>query len=167
MLLMKFRFVRITPERTTRMDYSIPSSPCQQKNPRIFRSWEMESGGDLLSRAVSSQVPSALKGLTSVFGMGTGGTPSPLPPEIVSLFGPDFQTLAQHAIPCLHSSLRASRVYTAFHPVPLANPDNCTSYFEFFSSSPFPGLSLNEAFDRLVAATFTRYRAPSAALSTC
>ena len=44
----------------------------------------MESGGDLLSRAVSSQVPSALKGLTSVFGMGTGGTLSPLPPEILS-----------------------------------------------------------------------------------
>ena len=42
----------------------------------------MGSGGDLLSRAVSSQVPSALKVLTSVFGMGTGGTPSPLPPEI-------------------------------------------------------------------------------------
>ena len=33
--------------------------------------------------------------------------------------------------------------------------------------SPFPGLSLKEAFDRLVAATSTRYRAPSAALSTC
>ena len=33
---------------------------------------QLESGGDLLSRAVSSQVPSALKGLTSVFGMGTG-----------------------------------------------------------------------------------------------
>ena len=30
------------------------------------------SGGDLLFRAVASQVPSALKGLTSVFGMGTG-----------------------------------------------------------------------------------------------
>ena len=43
----------------------------------------LESGGDLLFRAVSSQVPSALKGLTSVFGMGTGGTPSPLPPETV------------------------------------------------------------------------------------
>ena len=42
----------------------------------------MESGGDLSSRAVSSQVLSTLKGLTSVFGMGTGGTPSPLPPEI-------------------------------------------------------------------------------------
>ena len=43
---------------------------------------EMESGDDLLSRAVSSQVPSALRGLTSVFGMGTGGTLSPLSPEI-------------------------------------------------------------------------------------
>ena len=32
------------------------------------------SGGFLLSRTVASQVPSALRGLTSVFGMGTGGT---------------------------------------------------------------------------------------------
>ena len=39
--------------------------------------FHMESGSVLLSRAVSSQVPSALKGLTSVFGMGTGGTLSP------------------------------------------------------------------------------------------
>ncbi len=46
----------------------------------------MESGGDLSSRAVSSQVLSTLKGLTSVFGMGTGGTPSPLPPEIFRAF---------------------------------------------------------------------------------
>ena len=44
----------------------------------------MESGGDLCSRAVSSQVRSALRGLTSVFGMGTGGTLSSLPPEMVS-----------------------------------------------------------------------------------
>ena len=44
---------------------------------------KMESGSDLLSRAVSSQVPSALKGLTSVFGMGTGVTPSLSPPEWV------------------------------------------------------------------------------------
>ena len=47
----------------------------------------LESGNDLLSRAVSSQVPSTLKGLTSVFGMGTGGTPSLLSPEMVSLPG--------------------------------------------------------------------------------
>ena len=43
-------------------------------------------GNDLLSRAVSSQVPSARGGLTSVFGMGTGGTLQPLPPEILCRF---------------------------------------------------------------------------------
>ena len=36
---------------------------------------QKRSGGDLLSRAVSRGVPSALEGLTSVFGMGTGVTP--------------------------------------------------------------------------------------------
>ena len=48
-----------------------------------FETRYLDSGGDLISRAVSSQVPSALRGLTSVFGMGTGGTLSPLPPETV------------------------------------------------------------------------------------
>ena len=47
------------------------------KENRNLRFSNIDSGGDLLSRAVSSQVPSALKGLTSVFGMGTGGTLSP------------------------------------------------------------------------------------------
>ena len=32
-------------------------------------------GGDLLSQGVAPQVPSALAGFTSVFGMGTGGSP--------------------------------------------------------------------------------------------
>ena len=45
----------------------------------------VESGNVLLSRAVSSQVPSALRGLTSVFGMGTGGSLSLLSPEIFRL----------------------------------------------------------------------------------
>ena len=36
----------------------------------------IESGGDLFSRAVARQVSSALKSLTSVFGMGTGVTSS-------------------------------------------------------------------------------------------
>ena len=64
----------------------------------------MESGNDLLSRAVSSQVPSALKGLTSVFGMGTGGTLSPLSPEFSRILlsrtlktaHPDFFHLAKN-----------------------------------------------------------------------
>ena len=56
-----------------------------EKSP-AFAGDLLESGGDLLSRAVTSQVPSALKGLTSVFGMGTGVTPSSLPPEMVNIF---------------------------------------------------------------------------------
>ena len=32
----------------------------------------MKTGGDLLSRAVARQVPSALRGLTALFGMGRG-----------------------------------------------------------------------------------------------
>ena len=42
-----------------------------------------KSGGVLLSQADSSQVPSALEGLTSVFGMGTGVTPLLWPPKSV------------------------------------------------------------------------------------
>ena len=54
-----------------------------KKKASVFRLTPLlESGDDLLSRAVSSQVPSALRGLTSVFGMGTGGSLLPLSPEI-------------------------------------------------------------------------------------
>ena len=65
------------------------SSPQNHKKEKpedfSFKLLYLDSGNVLLSRAVSSQVPSALKGLTSVFGMGTGGTPSPSSPEIVNL----------------------------------------------------------------------------------
>ena len=54
----------------------------------------LESGNVLLSRAVSSQVPSALKGLTSVFGMGTGGSLSPLSPEFCQGLMQSFVLLA-------------------------------------------------------------------------
>ena len=40
-------------------------------------------GGVLLSHSVARAVPSALKSLTSVFGMGTGVTSLLLPPKIV------------------------------------------------------------------------------------
>ena len=43
--------------------------------------FRFRSGGDLLSHAASRAVPSALRGLTSVFGMGTGVTLSTKPPE--------------------------------------------------------------------------------------
>src|SRR6478672_3265989 len=40
------------------------------------------SGGVLLSHSLSAAVPSALKGLTSGFGMGPGVSPSPKPPNV-------------------------------------------------------------------------------------
>jgi hypothetical protein len=40
-------------------------------------------GGVLLSHVVPHAVPSALKSLTSVFGMGTGVSSSPSPPKTV------------------------------------------------------------------------------------
>src|SRR6185437_13006740 len=40
-----------------------------------------ETGGVLLSQALAGQVPSALRGLTALFGMGRGVSPSPKPPE--------------------------------------------------------------------------------------
>ena len=40
--------------------------------------WNIETSDDLLSRGAAPQVPSALRGLTSVFGMGTGVTLLPL-----------------------------------------------------------------------------------------
>ena len=42
-----------------------------------------KSGGVLLSQGHSAQVPSALEGLTSVFGMGTGVTLPLSPPKLV------------------------------------------------------------------------------------
>ncbi len=40
-----------------------------------------KTGGVLLSQALASQVPSALRGLTALFGMGRGVSPSQKPPE--------------------------------------------------------------------------------------
>ena len=85
----------------------------------------MESGSDLSSRAVSSQVLSALESLTSVFGMGTGGTSPSLPPEMVAIL--------LLRLSCFHFSL--SFCLLAFEregsklkggETPL-HPDNCTS----------------------------------------
>ena len=54
--------------------------PQKAKNPPVYtkgflaKSYKLETGSYLSSRAVTSQVLSAYKSLTSVFGMGTGGS---------------------------------------------------------------------------------------------
>jgi hypothetical protein len=55
----------------------------QNKKARLdFSKWafEINPGGDLRSRAVTSAVSSARRGLTSVFGMGTGVALAVRPP---------------------------------------------------------------------------------------
>ena len=53
----------------------------EKKPPEIRGAFMMNLGGVLLSHAVPRAVPSALKSLTSVFGMGTGVSSSLLPPK--------------------------------------------------------------------------------------
>src|SRR5690606_36727657 len=59
-----------------------------QKSPTQRMCWiglfRDEAGDDVLSHTVSGAVPSALRGLTSVFGMGTGVSLAPLPPDMSS-----------------------------------------------------------------------------------
>ena len=58
----------------------------KRKETCFCKSPYLDSGNYLSSRAVSSQVLSAFRGLTSVFGMGTGGTLQLSSPEIVIHF---------------------------------------------------------------------------------
>ena len=56
--------------------------PQNAKNPRFRGGFSFEkSGGNLLSQGVYPQVPLARSSLTSVFGMGTGVSPTLWPPE--------------------------------------------------------------------------------------
>ena len=106
-----------------------------------FEMLHMESGSDLSSRAVSSQVLSALKGLTAVFGMGTGGTPSSLPPEMVSyslrrsLSFPDCRIVAPFRFPVKPSAFAP----TCFPlQMLLCFPAPWQLHIEWFISDRFP-----------------------------
>ena len=84
----------------------VPLSGDRVRSPAI--AFDGETGGVLLSQALSSQVPSALRGLTSLFGMGRGVSPSLKPPEKgeTSLPGPSK----------LHSATRASGIKKSVKP---------------------------------------------------
>src|SRR5207253_3000620 len=57
-------------------------------------------GNDLLSHRVTPTVPSALEGLTSVFGKGTGVSPPPWPPNdgIIPSSAPTIRTTSCGAL---------------------------------------------------------------------
>src|SRR5206468_12407998 len=69
--------------QSTSSDWELDGLGCpERKGPPLSRgALRFTPGGDLLSHTVSRAVPSALEGLTSLFGMGRGVTPPPLPPQ--------------------------------------------------------------------------------------
>ena len=90
-----------------------PRASSLKKTDRRSDLSSVETGSVLLSRAVSHRVSSALKSLTTVFGMGTGVTSSLLPPDsfALAIFADHFVTarsslghVSQYApslIPCV------------------------------------------------------------------
>ena len=61
----------------TNMNPGLPGIT-KEKGPSLSRrAFSKTPGGDLLSHTVSRAVPSALEGLTALFGMGRGVSPPP------------------------------------------------------------------------------------------
>ena len=118
----------------------------------------VDPGNFLLSQAVPSSVPSAFGGLTSVFGMGTGGA--------LQLSSPE--TFRRGASRFLSASLRSSlplRALSAF----LAPPPRTfkTAQVRVDQQTPHSlSSSLDQALDRLVSASSTPHSASTADLST-
>jgi hypothetical protein len=65
-----------------------PTHPSKRKRPHSFLNAAfIYAGNDLLSHTLSRAVPSAQRGLTTVFGMGTGGSPAVRSPTSLAAFG--------------------------------------------------------------------------------
>ena len=70
-----------------RSDFPPQNTGLKRRNPTLELSVGFHRpGGVLLSHRATSAVPSALEGLTSEFGMGSGMAPPISPPEIVGFF---------------------------------------------------------------------------------
>src|SRR3979409_1869793 len=73
--------------RATAADRSVRSTLKRKRPSRFLSMAFIYAGNYLLSHTLSRAVPSAQRGLTSVFGMGTGGTPAVRSPTTWSSFG--------------------------------------------------------------------------------
>ena len=128
------------------------------KNFRSSRSL-VDPGNFLLSQAVPSSVPSAFGGLTSVFGMGTGGALQLSSPETFPPGAPSRFPYASLRSPLPRRALSAS---VAPFPAPskLHRSELTSKLFTLFR------LPLDQALDRLVSASSTPHSASTADLST-
>ena len=110
---------------------------------------------------MSSQVLSALESLTSVFGMGTGGTSPSLPPEIVAIL---------LACPCTLTTAHRMILQTVPISSQFSVSDLLSLDFALLTLRSailiFSFQALNEAFDRLVSSSYTPYGASTDDLST-
>ena len=90
---------------------SFPILPYYWKREKLpFPPLPLDPGNFLLSQAVPSLVPSAFGGLTSVFGMGTGGA--------LQLSSPETFPGALSRFPCASLALRALSAFLAPLPAP-------------------------------------------------
>jgi hypothetical protein len=109
-LFISNHFFRLNPEQVFLINPLRSFRTNTKKKPRDFRSLGLfffNPGNDLLSHSLTAAVSSALEGLTSVFGMGTGGTPPVRSPRIPlinitnELIIRDFIHLYEILRPCL------------------------------------------------------------------
>ena len=129
----------------------------------------LDPGNVLSSRAVSSQVLSACEGLTSVFGMGTGGSLQLLSPEILC------GCRGTHRVPHLKNCtvrVDLSRSSFLFPPLPLRSVSFLRFAFRFAPFLSFALLSLrsmalsDQALGLLVSSSSTPLGASTDDLST-
>ena len=126
--------------------FSCPQTFQNNEKRKHFCFLKEGTGSDLSSRAVSSQVLSALESLTTVFGMGTGGTSPSLPPvdfqgwPAVTCF-PSLVPLSFVRFPCsvLHLSASFPFRFASFRPLcfPSLSASLCFPSLSLRSSSCF------------------------------
>ena len=119
----------------------------------------VDPGNFLLSQAVPSSVPSAFGGLTSVFGMGTGGA--------LQLSSPETFPGARFPASCpLRFALRFRVAFLPLGSLPLPAPSKLHRS-ELTSKLTLSFIfTLDQALDRLVSASSTPHSASTADLST-
>ena len=131
----------------------------REREKLSFLPLPVDPGNFLLSQAVPSSVPSAFGGLTSVFGMGTGGA--------LQLSSPE--TFPRGASPASCPLRFALRFRFALLPLGSLPPPRTfkTAQVRVDQQTPHsPSSSLDQALDRLVSASSTPHSASTADLST-
>ena len=92
--------------------------PCQNVSRETFCTFPIKQkqkvGIFLFSQVVSNQVSSALPGLTSVFGMGTGGPPASLTPTELHGLLPTRCIYSSWLLPCKYLFILFSLVHLYF-----------------------------------------------------